>query len=129
MDNLQQFGAVLTAGRKPGQELSQYVRAAILGAVVAGASQTAVTKAFGIDRRTVRITIQRFKSSTNFRTRPRTGRLEKLTAREKRYIIQLTKHFPRISMQCKSLPDRSISELVSRPYAGSFASIIFANSV
>jgi transposase len=99
MDKLHQIGAILTAGRRPSQELTQCARAAIIGAVAAGASKSAVAKAFGINRRTVQSTFQRFESSTTFQTKARTGRPKVLTAREKRYIIQLTKRFPRITLQ------------------------------
>ena len=99
MVNLAELGAKLTAGRQPGQELSPCARAAIAGAVAAGASQTAVANAFSTSRRAVQLSLQRFESSTTFETKPRTGRPELLTRREKRYILQLAKRYPRYSLQ------------------------------
>ena len=99
MVNLAEIGAKLTAGRQPGQELSPFARAAIVGAVAAGASQSAVARAFCIDRKAVQRALQRFESSTSFGAKPRTGRPEVLTRREKRYIIQLAKRKPRLSIQ------------------------------
>jgi hypothetical protein len=64
MFNLAELGAILTAGRQPGQELSPTARAAIAGAVAAGASQTAVADAFSISRRAVQLSLQRLESST-----------------------------------------------------------------
>ena len=99
MTNLDKLGAKLTANRRPGQELSIFARAAIVGAIAAGASQAAVAHAFSVSRSTVQLTLQRFESSTTFESKPRTGRPELLTRREKRYIIQLAKRKPRLSTQ------------------------------
>jgi transposase len=99
MFNLAELGAKLTAGRQPGQELSPTARAAIAGAVAAGASQTAVADAFSISRRAVQLSLQRLESSTTFESKPRTGRPEILTRREKRYILQLAKRYPQYSLQ------------------------------
>ena len=98
MINLDHIGAKLTAGRKSGQELSPYARAAIVGAVGAGASQSAVARAFGISRAAVQLTLQRFESSTTLESKPRSGRPEVLSRREKRYILQLAKRYPRYSL-------------------------------
>lgn len=83
MGNLDRIGAKLTADRQPGQELSPFARAAIVGAIAAGASQTAVAHAFGVSRAAVQTTLQRFESSTTFTSKPRPGRPELLTRREK----------------------------------------------
>ena len=99
MVNLDEIGAKLTAMRQPGQELSPFARAAIIGAVTAGTSQSAVALAFGISRAAVQLTLHQFESSTTVESRPRTGRPEVLTRREKRYIIQLAKRNPRLSTQ------------------------------
>jgi transposase len=95
---LDEIGAKLTAGRRSGRELSPFARAAIVGAVGAGASQSAVADAFGVSRATVQDTLHRFESSTTFTSKPRSGRPEILTRREKRYIIQLAKRKPRLSI-------------------------------
>ncbi|KAK4248493.1 hypothetical protein C7999DRAFT_40367 [Corynascus novoguineensis] len=94
MISLDELGAKLTAGRQPGQELSPLARAAITGAVAAGASQSAVARAFGINRKAVQRTLQRFESSGTFEDKPRSGRPEVLTEREKRHIVQVAKREP-----------------------------------
>ncbi|KAK3304445.1 uncharacterized protein B0T15DRAFT_536509 [Chaetomium strumarium] len=94
MVNLAEIGAKLTAGRQPGQELLPTARAAIIGAVAAGASQSAIARAFRIDRTAVYRILQRFESSTTVESKPRIGRLEILICREKRYILQLAKRHP-----------------------------------
>jgi transposase len=99
MVNLDEIGAKLTAGRRPGQELSIAARAAIIGAVAAGASQSAVARAFRVERTAVYRILQRFQSSTTVESKPRTGRPEVLTRREKRFILQLAKRFPRHTTQ------------------------------
>ncbi|KAK4032976.1 Homeodomain-like protein [Parachaetomium inaequale] len=99
MVNLAEIGAKLTAGRQSGQELSPTARAAIVGAVAAGASQSAVARAFRVDRTAVYRILQRFESSTTVESKPRTGRPEVLTRREKRYILQLAKRYPRLTTQ------------------------------
>ncbi|KAK3306707.1 uncharacterized protein B0T15DRAFT_528024 [Chaetomium strumarium] len=81
MVNLAEIGAKLTAGRQLGQELSPTARAAIIGAVAAGASQLAVARAFRIERTA---------------SKPQTGQPEILTCREKRYILQLAKRRPQL---------------------------------
>ncbi|KAK3306973.1 uncharacterized protein B0T15DRAFT_528755 [Chaetomium strumarium] len=88
MVNLAEIGAKLTAGRQPSQELSPTARAAIIGAVAAGASQSAVARAFRIERTAVYRILQRFESSTTVKSKPQTGQPEILTCREKRYILR-----------------------------------------
>ncbi|KAK0725140.1 hypothetical protein B0H67DRAFT_482036 [Lasiosphaeris hirsuta] len=98
MINLDEVGSKLTAGRQKNEELSAFARAAIIGAVAARASQSAVARAFRVNRKAVQRAIQRFESSTTAESRPRTGRPEILTRREKRYIIHLAKRNPRLSI-------------------------------
>ncbi|KAL2200036.1 hypothetical protein P885DRAFT_58225 [Corynascus similis CBS 632.67] len=97
MISLDEIGAKLTADRQPGHELSPLARAAIAGAVAAGASQSAVARAFGVDRRAVQRTLQRFESSGTFEDRPRSGRPEVLTDRDKRHIVQVAKREPSLT--------------------------------
>ena len=98
MTKLDEIGLILTAGRQKNQELSPFARAAICGAVAAGASQAAVARAFGLSRHAVQATLQRFATTHTFVSQPKSGRPEVLTHREKRYIIQLTKRFPRLTV-------------------------------
>ncbi|KAK4247890.1 hypothetical protein C7999DRAFT_40877 [Corynascus novoguineensis] len=73
MVNLDEIGAKLTAGRRHGQKLSSSARAVIVGAVAAGASQSAVARAFRVDRKAVQRALQRWESSSTFEAKPRSG--------------------------------------------------------
>lgn len=94
MPTLDEIGAKLTAGRDKTQELSDVARAAILGAVAGGANQAAIATAFGTSRQTVSKIVQRFKSSGTLESKPRSGRPEIFTARDKRHILQAVKRQP-----------------------------------
>lgn len=113
--NLTDFGRVLTTGRQKNQELSPTTRAAICGAVAAGASQRAVATAFGVTHAVVANTIQRFKTTTSFDSKPRSGRPQVLTRREKRYIVQLAKRNARLThKQLLKVLDRKVSSSTVR---------------
>ncbi|KAK3897994.1 hypothetical protein C8A05DRAFT_19342 [Staphylotrichum tortipilum] len=89
-----ELGSKLTAGREKNQELSEVARAAILGAVAAGATQAAVATAFGITSSTVSKIRQRFESSITVESKPRSGRQEVLAPRDKRHIVQAATRNP-----------------------------------
>lgn len=89
--NLTDLGRDLTAGRKKNEELSSAARAAICGAVAGGVSKRAVAAAFGVSHIVVSKTIQRFTTTNSFDSKPGTGRLQVLTRKDKRYIVQLAK--------------------------------------
>lgn len=76
MLNLADTGRILTAGRQKGQELSPTARAAVCGAVAAGASQRAVATAFGVSRSVIQDTIQSSTTSVSFDSKLRCGRGE-----------------------------------------------------
>jgi len=108
--NLTDLGRKLTAGRQKNQELSPTARAAICGAVAAGASQRAVATAFGVSHVLVANTIERFTTTASFDSKPRTGRPSALTRREKRYIVQLAKRDIRLThKQLLKVLDRKVS--------------------
>ncbi|KAK3897536.1 hypothetical protein C8A05DRAFT_19719, partial [Staphylotrichum tortipilum] len=111
MISLDELGSKLTAGRGKNQELSDAARAAILGAVAAGATQTAVATAFGITSSGVSKILQRFESSATVETKPRSGWPEVLTPRDKRHIVQTVTRNPRMST---SLLVKSASHGASR---------------
>ena len=97
--NLIDLGRILTADRHKNQELSAAARAAICGAVAAGASQRAVANAFGVSHVLVTKTIQRFTDTTSFDSKPRTGRPRALTRRDRRYIVQSAKRDARLTQK------------------------------
>ncbi|OAA61956.1 Homeodomain-like protein [Niveomyces insectorum RCEF 264] len=74
MANLTEFSAILTAERTDHGQLSTAARAAICGAVCAGLSHKAVAAAFGISRRAVGKTAQRFQETHSFDDKPGRGR-------------------------------------------------------
>lgn len=114
--DLHAVGLKLTAGRLKHGELSPFARAAIIGAVAAGASQSAVARAFGVDRKAVQRALQAFESSDTIASKPRTGRPAVLTHREKRYILQLAKRDPRLTMKAltKTVDDRVSRSTIRR---------------
>ena len=97
--NLTDLGRDLTAGRKKNEELSPAARAAICGAVAGGVSKRAVAAAFGVSHIVVSKTIQRFTTTRSFDSKPRSGRPQVLTRKDKRYIVQLAKRNARLTHQ------------------------------
>lgn len=71
--DLNAVGLKLTAGRQKHGELSCLARAAIVAAVAAGTSQSAVARAFRVDRKAVQRALQSFESSDNMASKPRSG--------------------------------------------------------
>ncbi len=94
MITLDELGAKLMAGHVKNQELPDVARAAILGAVVGGVTQSAVAKAFGVSSSAVSKIIQRFEETGVVESKPRSGRPQALTARDKRHIIQAVRRQP-----------------------------------
>lgn len=111
----------MTAVRKPGGEVSEIARAAMIAAVACGRSQEAVASAFGVTRSVVQREIQHFESSATLESKPRSGRRPVLTPQEKRYIIQTTRRKPQLTnaMLANTL-DTPIFPVPH--YAGSFVS-------
>src|SRR3569833_2916967 len=93
--SLRQFGTELSVNRVSGCELSPVQRAAICGAVSAGASVSQVAEAFLVASRTVQRTVQLWNIRHSFDSDTRNGRPEKLSRRHKRYIMRLLKKKPR----------------------------------
>jgi len=89
--SLRQFGTELSVNRVSGCELSPVQRAAICGAVSAGASVSQVAEAFRVASRTVQRTVQLWNIRHSFDSDTRNGRPEKLSRRHKRYIMRLLK--------------------------------------
>jgi transposase len=95
--DLTELGRILMAGRKKNEELSPTVRAAICGAIAAGATQRAVATAFGLSTGVITRTLQTFTTTGSFESKPRSGRPKVLTRRESRYITQLAKRKPHLT--------------------------------
>lgn len=77
--------------RQPNQELSPELRAAICTLIATGRTQREVGELFRVSKKAVQGAVQQFKTHESFRPRPRSGRPEVLTRREKRYILTLIK--------------------------------------
>lgn len=89
--NLLDFATQLTADRRHNGELSPYCRAAICCAVACGQSEREVARLFRVSRHAVQRTLESWISHQSFESKPRKGRPEVLTRREKRYIVTLLK--------------------------------------
>ena len=97
MLNLTTLGHTLTAGRQRNEELSPAARAAICGALAAGASQRVVATAFGVSRSVIQDTLERFATTESFESKKRAGRPKALSRQERRYLAQLAKRDPRLT--------------------------------
>ena len=95
--NLTELGRVITASRQRNEELSPTVRAAICGAVAAGATQRAVATAFGLSAGVIARTVQHFTTTQSFDSKPRSGRPRVLICRGRWYLVQLAKRDPRLT--------------------------------
>ena len=89
--NLDDFASQLTANRGRNQELSPGIRAAICTLVAAGKSERFVAGLFRVSPSTVHYAIEHWKKHHTFESKPRKGRPQSLTRKEKRYIILLVK--------------------------------------
>ncbi|KAL2023907.1 hypothetical protein VTK56DRAFT_684 [Thermocarpiscus australiensis] len=89
--NLDDFARELTANRSRNQELSPGIRAAICTLVAAGKSERFVAGLFRVSPSTVHYAIEHWKKHHTFDSKPRSGRPQSLTRKEKRYIVMLVK--------------------------------------
>lgn len=89
--NLDEIALILRAERSSNGELTSVMRACICTLIAAGRSERDVAQLFGVSRGAVRKAVQLWKAHHTFESRPRKGRPEVLTAKEKRYIITLVK--------------------------------------
>jgi transposase len=91
------FGTEISGNRRPRGELSPEARAAILYGLEIKQSPVQLAKQFGVDRKTIWRTKKRFDLYQTTNSRPRTGRPEKLTQSEKRYIYMLARRNPSLT--------------------------------
>lgn len=89
--NLEDLCSHLTSGRRRNQELSPICRAVVYSLSAAGFSEVAISRLFHVSRKAVHHAIELWLNHQTFDALPRNGRPEKLTRREKRYIITLLK--------------------------------------
>ncbi|KAF7128242.1 hypothetical protein CNMCM5793_002784 [Aspergillus hiratsukae] len=98
---MRSFGTEISGNRRHQAELSPETRAAILDGLENQRSPTQLAKEFGVSRRTIYKTKERFQQHKTLKSRPRTGRPQKLSAAAKRYIYQIVRRSP--SMSWKAL--------------------------
>lgn len=94
---LRKFGTIISGNRRQNDELSSEQRAAIASRVASGETKSAVAREFKCSRGAVRRAVDRWITNQTFNSLPRTGRPQKLTHRERRYIIRLVRRRPKIA--------------------------------
>lgn len=93
---IQGFERQLDRTRPRGGELSEAQRSAILSAVSGGESKTAIAHRFGVSRRVIYNTIERWNERQSLQSRPRPGQPEKLTRFQKLKLLRLARANPTI---------------------------------
>ena len=88
------FGTEISGNRRPGAELSDAQRAAILGAVDAGEEKTKIAARYRVSRRVIYNTIDRWNNYYTLKSLPRSGQPEKLTQRQKRLLLRIIRRNP-----------------------------------
>ena len=91
------FGTEISGNRGRNCELKPTDRSAIVAKRNAGVSREAVAREFGVSPSTVTRTVKRWTQNGVFTSRPRSGRPEKLTRAQKRYIIRLVQRNARLA--------------------------------
>src|SRR5688572_18911259 len=94
---LRTFGAVLSANRQSNHEIKPEIRAAIIAAVNAGQKKSVVVECFSVSPSAVIRILQRFKDTGTLESKPRSGRPESLSPREKRAIVRKVRQDHRIT--------------------------------
>ena len=109
------FGQEISGNRQRNGELSSEMRAAILTKLDGGQKPGKIATELGISRHTVYYTKKRWAQHRTLDLMPRSGRPQKLTPSEKRYLYLLLRRNPR--MAYKAIPEslhRSISRRTIR---------------
>jgi transposase len=91
------FGTEISRNQRPGGELLKETRAAIIYALATGKSPTKIATEFRVSRRVVYNTKNRWITTKTLETRPRTGRLSKVSQSTARYIYWTVRRFPMLS--------------------------------
>ncbi|RYP72021.1 hypothetical protein DL771_004490 [Monosporascus sp. 5C6A] len=93
--DLDEVAPVFVADRRPNEEFSPEARAFMIGAVAAGATQTRVAEAMGIERQRVGEQIQRFKTYRTVHDLPRGHRQRAIRGCLASHLYQLGRRYPR----------------------------------
>jgi transposase len=94
---MRSFGTEISGNRPINAELSEAIRGAIIHSHESHEKPSQIASRLGISRSTVYNTINRFQTTGNLRSKPRTGRPSKLTPSERRYLFLVVHRNPIIS--------------------------------
>lgn len=89
--NLDDLARKLTENHSRNKELSPQVRLAICVLVAAGRSERSLATLFGVSRHAIHHAVELWESHNTFESRPRPGRPQALTRKEKRNIVRMVK--------------------------------------
>ncbi|KAL5624645.1 hypothetical protein BROUX41_004705 [Berkeleyomyces rouxiae] len=92
------LGDILCPNRKKGQEFPVEARVAMLALSQEGVSARAIAKKFRTDHKTVTRILLNAKENSTLKPKPRSGRPQKLSPAQKRYIMRLMKKDPAITL-------------------------------
>ena len=87
----------LLSNRSPKAELTTEQRACILAAVDAGLSKPEIARRYNVARQTVYNTIKRYSTTYSLESQSRSGRPNKLSARDRRRILRIVRKQPKIA--------------------------------
>ncbi|KAK4248548.1 hypothetical protein C7999DRAFT_13541 [Corynascus novoguineensis] len=86
--DLNEFVRHLTANHSRNKELDPYLRVAICALVAAGRSVRSLATLFGVSRHAIHHAVELWESHGTFESRPRSGRPQAPTRREKRHLAR-----------------------------------------
>ena len=95
--NMRSFGTEISGNRRRGGELLPEARAAILAGLENKISAAKLAEQFGVNRRTIYKTRDRYLRTNTTKSSPRSGRPSKLNDASKRYIYMLVRRWPRMT--------------------------------
>lgn len=107
--NMRSFGTEISGNRRSNTELSKEARSSILAQVDAGAQKVQVARDFGVSRRVIYNTINRFTNHQSLASLPRKGRPPKLDRHAKRRLLRIIRKQPKIEYATLLLEAEGIS--------------------
>jgi hypothetical protein len=101
--NLDAEIAATRANRRPGYELSAYVRSSITSIATVGTSQRQISRILGILRTTIQDTIHLIDARDVNKSLPRSGCPRAYTDRDERHVLYIIRREPKIRWRCLRL--------------------------
>lgn len=105
------FGTQIDPNARPGKELSPETRTAILSLLEDKKSPSEIARRFGVCRATIYNTKRRFLEREDFKSRPRSGRPQRLDDRARRHVVLAARQDPQ---QTYDMLLENIPEAISR---------------